>query len=97
MNMNDMLKQAQAMQGKMEQAKNEIAGSLFTSDESRAVIVKMYGTRIVQNVIISDEGMQDKEILQDLIAIATNDCIKQIEEFSDEKMSSIAPGLGGLF
>lgn len=97
MNMNEMLKQAQVMQKRMEDVKSEIAGSIFTSDEKRGVVVVMYGTRIVKDVMINDEAMQDKEILQDLIAIATNDCIKQIEEFSEEKLSSIAPGLGGLF
>ncbi len=96
MDMNEMLKQAQNMQLKVEQAKNEINESIFTSDEGKAVVVEMYGTRVVKDVIVKDEAMSDKDILQDLIAIAVNDCVKQINDFTEERLSSIAPGLGGM-
>ncbi len=97
MNMNEMLKQAQSIQKEMEIAKNEIDASVFTSEEGRAVTVHMYGTKVIKEVEISDEAMADKEILQDLIAIAANDCVRQISEFTEEKLSSISPGLGGMF
>ncbi len=96
MDMNEMLKQAQSMQAEMQKTKAEIEASIFTSGESRAVVIKMYGSKVIKEVEIKDEAMADKEILQDLIAIASNDCISQINDFTEEKLSKIAPGLGGM-
>lgn len=96
MNMQEMMKQAQELQKKIDATKREIDESIFSSEKGREVIIHMYGTKIVKDVEISDSAMVDKEILQDLIAIATNDCIKQINDFSEEKLSTIAPGLGGI-
>ncbi len=96
MDMNEMLKQAQSMQRKVEEAREEINESIFTSEESKAVVVEMYGTKIVRDVKVKSEALADVEILQDLIAIAINDCVKQINDFSEERMASIAPGLGGI-
>ncbi len=96
MDMQQMMKQAQELQNKIEEAKVMIAESVFTSGEGREVTIHMYGTKVIKEIIISDVAMEDKEILQDLIAIVANECIKQIDDFTEEKLSAIAPGLGGL-
>ncbi|MFV0424622.1 MAG: YbaB/EbfC family nucleoid-associated protein [Bacilli bacterium] len=97
MNMNDMMKQAQQMQQMVDEAKKEIEGSVFTSEKGGEVTIHMYGTKIVKEIQISDVAMDDKEVLQDLILLAFNDCVEQIGEFTEDRMSEIAPGLGGLF
>ena len=38
----------------------------------------------------------DKEIVEDLIAAAVNDAVKKVESTTEEKMSGIAGGFGGM-
>ena len=38
----------------------------------------------------------DIEMLEDLIVAATNEALRQIEEFSSQSMSRITGGLGGM-
>jgi hypothetical protein len=36
----------------------------------------------------------DKEMLEDLIAAAVNDAVRQVEKTTQEKMSSLTAGMG---
>ena len=74
MNMQAMLKQAQALQKDMMKIKNEIDETEFVG-ESSMVKVTMKGTREAVKVEIDFEDSLDKddiEMLQDLILTATN-------------------------
>ena len=97
--MQALMKQAQAMQKKMLDSKNEIEKMEFEG-KSELVTVKMNGKREVLNVIIEDSVTLEKddiEILQDMIAIAVNDALKQIDKITNEKLGSQAGSLGSLF
>lgn len=99
MNMQALMKQAQAMQKKMLDSKNEIEKMEFEG-KSELVTVKMNGKREVLGVIIEDSITLEKddiEILQDMIAIAVNDALKQIDKITNEKLGSQAGSLGSLF
>lgn len=99
MNMQALMKQAQAMQKKMLDSKNEIEKMEFEG-KSELVTVKMNGKREVLSVIIEDSVTLEKddiEILQDMIAIAVNDALKQIDKITNEKLGSQAGSLGSLF
>ncbi len=97
MDMKSMMKQAQKLQAQMEQAKKEIDESTFVSVQGNVVTVEMYGTKNVSKIEIDDSVMDDKEMVQDLIMVAVNDCVKQIDEYTNEKMGALSPNLGGLF
>lgn len=98
MNMQAMLKQAQALQKDMLKAKEEIDNTEFIG-ESSFVKVTLKGTKEVIDVKISAEDGLDKddiEALQDMIMIAINDAIKKIDNATEAKMGKFG-NIPGLF
>ncbi len=98
MNMQAMLKQAQALQKDMMKAKDEIDKTEFVG-ESSLVKVRMKGTKEVVSVEInSDESIEkdDIEMLQDMIVVAMNDAMKKIDKVTESKMSKFG-NIPGLF
>ncbi len=94
--MGNIMKQAQKMQEKMQQAQEEVA-KLEVTGESGAGLVKvvMTGRHDVKSVAIDDSLMQeDKDLLEDLLAAAVNDAVRKVESTSQEKMSSVTAGMG---
>ena len=59
------------------------------------VEVKMMGNRVMKSITIKDEVVDpdDKEMLEDLIISAVNDCLEQITR----KEESSLPQVPGLF
>jgi DNA-binding YbaB/EbfC family protein len=98
MNMQAMLKQAQALQKDMLKVKNEIDNTEFTG-ESSLVKVTVKGSKEIVNVKInSDEGFEadDIEVLEDMIVVALNDAMKKIDKTTESKMSKFG-NIPGLF
>ena len=97
----NMMKQAQKMQEDMQRAQEEIANMEVTGQAGGGMVsVVMTGRHDLKRVNIDDSLMQDdKEMLEDLIAAAVNDAVRQIEEQSQERMSGLTDGLnlpGGM-
>jgi DNA-binding YbaB/EbfC family protein len=93
--MGNIMKQAQAMQEKMQRAQEEI-GRLEVTGEAGAGMVKvtMAGNHNVRRISIDDSLMSDdKEMLEDLIAAAINDAVRRVEETSKERMASVTGGM----
>ena len=91
----DLMKQAQQMQEKMQQAQQEVA-NVEVSGESGAGMVKivMTGKHDVKSVNIDPSLLQaDKEILEDMIAAAVNDAVRKVEEQTKDMMSSVTSGI----
>lgn len=100
-NMNNMLKQAQRMQRQMEESQKAMETKEFTATAGGgAVSVTITGKREVTNVKIDPEVLdpEDVEDLQDLIMVAMNDVLNQVEEANNDAMSKMTGGmnLGGL-
>jgi len=93
--MGNIMKQAQAMQEKMQRAQEEIARMEVTGEAGAGMVkVTMLGNHNVRRVSIDDSLMQDdKEMLEDLIAAAINDAVRRVEESSKEKMAGVAGGM----
>ena len=94
-NINNLMKQAQAMQANMQKAQAEIA-TIEVIGESGGGMVKitMTGKHEVKRVQIEPSVIgEDREMLEDLIAAATNDAVHKIEAKVQEKMSSLTAGL----
>jgi len=94
-NINDIMKQAQAMQEKMQKMQDEVR-SLEVHGESGAGMVKvtMTGQHDVKKIHIDISLMkEDKEILEDLIAAAVNDAVRRVEKMTQERMSKLTGGL----
>ena len=95
-NMNQLMRQAQKMQEDMARAKKEIEETVFSSSVGGGMVeVKMMGNRVMKSITIKDEVVDpdDKEILEDLIISAVNDCLEQITR----KEESSLPQVPGLF
>ena len=94
-NINNLMKQAQAMQANMQKAQAEIA-TIEVIGESGGGMVKitMSGKHEVKRVQIEPSVIgEDREMLEDLIAAATNDAVHKVEARVQEKMSSLTAGL----
>lgn len=97
MNLQALMKQTQSMQKNIMDSKKKIDEMIFTG-KSELVEVKMNGKREVLSVEIKSDELEkdDLEILEDMIKIATNDALKQIEKEVNNKLGSQAGALGGL-
>ncbi len=97
MNLQALMKQAQSMQKNIMDSKKKIDEMIFTG-KSELVEVKMNGKREVLSVEIKSDELEkdDLEILEDMIKIATNDALKQIEKEVNNKLGSQAGALGVL-
>ena len=100
-NMNNMLKQAQRMQRQMEESQKAMETKEFTASAGGgAVSVTITGKREVTKVTIDTEVLDPEEVedLQDLIMVAMNDVLNQVEEANNDAMSKMTGGmnLGGL-
>ena len=96
MKLDDMMKQAQEMQGKMQKMQEEVQ-SIEVKGESGAGMVEvvMTGRHDVRNVTIDPSLLtEDKEILEDLLAAAVNDAVRKIESKNSEMMSGLTAGMG---
>jgi len=91
-----MMKQAQQMQQNMQKVQAELAG-IEVEGQAGAGLVKVIMTcaHEVRRVTLSDSVLSDdKEILEDLIALATNDAMKKAEDTSRQRMSAFTSGMG---
>ena len=98
MNMQAMLKQAQKIQKDMLETQEKINETIFTG-KSSIVTVKMNGKKELIDVKIEIEKIEeeDVELLQDMIMVAVNDAINQINKETEAKMGKYTQGLPGLF
>jgi DNA-binding YbaB/EbfC family protein len=92
--MANLMKQAQQMQQNMLKAQEEL-GNLEVEGQSGAGAVKVIMTckHDVKRVTIDPSVMDDKEMLEDLIAAALNDANRRAEQTTQEKMSGFTAGL----
>ena len=99
MNMQAMLKQAQKMQQGLLAAQKEIEAMEFEG-KSSIVTVKMDGKKVIKSISIDSEGLEKDEIemLEDMLMVAINDAMKQVDKTTEEKMGPYTKGLpAGLF
>ncbi len=90
----NLMKQAQKMQENMQKAQDELA-NLEVEGQSGAGAVKIVMTckHDVKRVMIDPSVMDDKEMLEDLIAAALNDANRRAEATSQERMGALTAGL----
>lgn len=93
----NLMKQAQAMQENMQKAQEELASIEVTGEAGGGMVKLIMNCRHdVKSVSIDPELMgdvEDKEILEDLVAAAMNDAVRKVEKTSQEKMAGLTGGL----
>lgn len=97
-NMGNLMKQAQKMQKQMEEAQKQMEDKEITASAGGgAVQVTVSGKREITKIKLSEEVVdpEDIEMLEDLIMAATNEALRELDEYSTSSMSKITGGLGG--
>lgn len=97
----NLMRQVQKMQADMQRMQEELANMEVTGQSGGGMVsVVMNGRHDVKRVSIDPGLMQDdKEMLEDLIAAAVNDAVRQIEKTSQERLSGLTAGMnlpGGM-
>ena len=98
MNIQAMMKQAQALQKDMLKVKEEVDNTEFVG-ESSLVKVTVKGTKEVVKVEIdAKDGLDadDVDMLQDMIMVAINQANDKVDETLDKKMGKFG-NIPGLF
>jgi DNA-binding YbaB/EbfC family protein len=101
-NMQGMMKQMQKMQKKMAEAQEELGQKNFEGTAGGGMVkVVMTGHKQVVEVVIDPSVVdpEDVEMLQDLMVIATNEALKQVDETTNSTMGQFTKGLNlpGMF
>jgi len=94
-NMNQIMRQAQAMQANLQKAQAEVAALEVTGEAGGGMIkVTMSGRHEVKRVQIEPSVIgEDREMLEDLIAAAVNDAVHRVESATQAKMSAAMGGM----
>ncbi|MCQ9375657.1 YbaB/EbfC family nucleoid-associated protein [Methyloversatilis sp. XJ19-13] len=89
-----LMKQAQQMQENMKKMQDQLA-TVEVEGQSGAGMVKVVMTckHDVRRVSIDPSVMDDREMLEDLLAAAVNDAVRRVEATTAEKMSGFTSGL----
>ena len=97
-NMQQMMRQAQQMQEKLQQ---EIAQIRVEATAGGGMVtIKMDGQKNMLSVKIDPEVAGDVEMLQDMILAAAGEAVKKVDEQTQAKMGGMLGGMGlppGLF
>lgn len=101
-NMNNIMKQAQKMQKKMEEAQAELENKeIETSSGGGVIKVTVNGKKEFVGISIDPAAVDpdDVEMLQDLLLSAVNEALRQIDDLVNTEMSKIMPtgSMPGLF
>lgn len=97
-NMNQMMKQAQALQRKLLKAQEELAQKDVSRSAGGGMITAVVngGGTEVRSLTINPDVVdpEDVEMLQDMVVAAVNEALRAAKEMESEAMSGLAGGMG---
>jgi len=90
----NMMKQVQLMQQNMQKAQEQLAETEVEGVSGAGMVkVTMTCRNDVRRVQIDASVMDDKEMLEDLIAAAMNDAVRKAEATTQERMGAVTQGM----
>ena len=96
-NMNQMMKQAQALQRKLMKAQEELADLEVEGSAGGGVVHAVAsGSGELRSITISPDVVDpdDVEMLQDLVVAAVTEALRSAKELEQERLGGLAGGLG---
>ena len=98
MNMQQMMAQAQKMQRELRKAQAELAQKEFKVAKGGAVTVTVLGNKEIKVIEIDDDAFdpENKDMIQDMIALAINEAMAKIDEESEAINERITGQPGGF-
>ena len=94
-----MLEQLQGLQQEMLEAQEEIAEETFTATAGGGIITAVVtGDRRLKELTVDPQVVDpdDVEMLQDLVIVAVNKAMDEIDEAASQRMAGFTGGLGDL-
>jgi DNA-binding YbaB/EbfC family protein len=96
--MNQMMKQAQALQRKLLKAQEELAEKDVSGSAGGGMVTAVVngaGSE-VRSIAINPEAVdpEDVEMLQDMVVAAVNEALRTAKEMENETMGGLAGGMG---
>ena len=90
-----MMKQAQQLQANMQKAQAEIAALEVTGEAGGGMVkVTLNGRHEAKRVQIEPSvPLDDREMLEDLLAAAINDAAQKMEQVTQQRMASVMGGM----
>lgn len=92
---NDLMRQAQEMQDRMQQKQTELEETEYTVSAAGGMVeMTMRGNHQVVGVKLNPEVVQpdDIEMLEDMIAAAVNEAVRVVDESAEKAMEDISGG-----
>lgn len=88
MNINQMMKQAQQLQAKVEKAQAELLQKEY-EQTTQGISIKVNGGKEVQSIDIDVDLLEadNKEILEDMLVVAFNEVFNKVDADSDAVMA----------
>lgn len=97
MNMNNIMKQYQRMQRKLEETQEELAKKEYTGQAGGgAVKATVTGAKVLTKLELDKDAVdpEDVETLEDMIVAAVNQALESADEDSQSQMGKMTGGLG---
>lgn len=90
-----LMRQAQQMQADMQKAQAELGNLEVTGSAGGGMVSVTMSCRHEVRKVSIDSSMigEDREMLEDLVAAATNDALRKVEQTVQEKFSGLTSGM----
>ena len=94
-NLGNLMKEAQKMQQRMQDAQQELTKLLVHGEAGGGLVkIDMHGTHYAKKVHLDPSlKKEDFEMIEDLIAAAINDAVRKVEKASKEKITQLTAGM----
>ncbi len=93
-NLAGLMQQAQKMQQEMQKAQEELANMEVTGEAAGGLVkVTMTGKHAVRRVEIDPSLLDDREMLEDIVAAAINDAVNRVASTMQDRMSDMTAGI----
>jgi DNA-binding YbaB/EbfC family protein len=97
MNLGRLMKQAQEMQRKMEQVKEDLKERVVEATAGGVVRVRVNGAQELLDLEIQPEALkEDPAMLRDLVMAAVNEGLKKSRALADQEMAKVTGGMAGF-
>lgn len=98
MNMQQMMAQAQRMQRELRKAQAELAQKEFVVTKGGAVTVTVLGSKEIKSINIDADAFdaENKEMVEEMLALALNEALAQIEKENEAINERITGQTGGF-
>ena len=97
MNMQQLMIQAQKMQRELKKAKDQLHEQEFSKNKAGVVTVTVKGDKTVLKIEIDKDALEDKEMVEEMVALALNELFDEIDEKEEEiedKLAGASKGFG---